>query len=119
AKLRIWLWLWLWLRVWLWSAGRNDLTRVRADMKVATRLLLIPLGLWLAVLSFAHAASVTERAAFPPGFFGRSGIDSHIVGELVDRHFKAEMTALQTQALAEQSQLSAEELASLAEDPVE
>ena len=87
-------------------------------MKFATRLLLIPVALTLAVLSFAHAASETGRAVFPPGFFGRSGIDSHIVGEVVDRAFKAEMTALQSEALAKQGEISAEDLASLAEDPV-
>ena len=87
-------------------------------MKFATRLLLIPVALTLAVLSFAHAASETGRAVFPPGFFGRSGIDSHIVGEVVDRAFKAEMTALQSEALAKQGEISADDLAALAEDPV-
>lgn len=87
-------------------------------MKFATRLLLVPVALALAVLSFAHAASETGRATFPPGFFGPLGIDSHIIGEVVDRAFKAEMTALQSEALAKQGEISAEDLASLAEDPV-
>src|SRR5690606_34380886 len=64
------------------------------------------------------AASLTNRVAFPPGFFGRLWIDSHMVGKLVDRLFVAEMTALETRTLEEQRLLSAEELASLVENPV-
>lgn len=87
-------------------------------MTVVARLLLVPVGLLLALLAFVHSASETGRLILPVGFFGRSGIDAHVTGEFVDRLFRAEMRAQQAHALAEQGQLSEEEIATLAADPV-
>lgn len=83
-------------------------------MKRIVRLLVVVLGLALAPLTFAHAASENGWLAFDPGFFGDSGIDVQAMGEVMERGFRAETVAARGEAFEE---LSPEQAAALARDP--
>lgn len=83
-------------------------------MKRSFRLLAIPFGLALVSLSFVHAASENGWLVSGPGFFGRSGIDTQGMSEVVERGFRAETTAARGEAFAE---LKPEQAAALAADP--
>lgn len=80
----------------------------------SVRLLLVPVGLALATLAFAHAASENGWLALGPGFFGRSGIDAHAMGEIAERGFRAETMAARDEVFAE---LEPGQAAALARDP--
>lgn len=87
------------------------------------KIALLPLGLLIAFGSFIHAASETGTFLWGIGASTRSGLDTHIVGVLADRGFKAEMAARQTLAQPEFPRLSDSLLslakASFAADPLE
>src|SRR5690606_34330189 len=87
-------------------------------MSYAVKLAAILAAFCLALAAFVHAASENGRVIFSPGSLGRSGLDAHVVGEIVDGAFRAETVSLQTQTLSEgQANLTSEEVAALSADP--